>query len=229
MFKFNVTGDKLHLESYHSLNSGSYGYYTAEFKFDGDWEGIIPHITIIENGTPRVDEVIVDNTFKIQTTESGVMQIGVYGLDSNGKKCISSNFVCIEVSSGAYTGVAPLPKDIWDGYQIIVLGYMKRAEGAATDAKAAADKAEATQTHGPIIGGNGNWWLWSADEGQYVDSKVSAHGNIVVDEVLDANSNNPIANKVVGFIESNTPVPCVKILLSRPSNKNFQASNKSAS
>ena len=138
MLKFNVTGDKLELISSRSFNSGSKGYYTAEFTFDGDWDGLIPHITITENGTERADEVIVGNTYKIATTESGIMQIGVYGLDSNGKKCISSNLVCIEVSPGAYTGVTPMPKDIWDGYQIIVLGYMERAEGAADKAERAA-------------------------------------------------------------------------------------------
>ena len=141
MLKFNVTGDKLELISSRSFNSGSKGYYTAEFTFDSDWDGLIPHITITENGTERADEVIIDNTHKIATTESGIMQIGVYGLDSNGKKCISSNLVCIEVSPGAYTGVKPLPRDIWDGYQITVLGYMERAEGAAIDAKASADNA----------------------------------------------------------------------------------------
>lgn len=144
MLKFNITGDKLELkieESRDNLNSGSKGYYTAEFTFDSDWDGLIPHITITENGTPRADEVIVGNRFEIPTTESGIMQIGVYGLDSNGKKCISSNLVCVEVSPGAYTGVTPMPKDIWDGYQIIVLGYVERAEGAAADAKASADSA----------------------------------------------------------------------------------------
>lgn len=147
MLKFNITGDKLELVSARPLNSGSKGYYIAEFTFDSDWDGLIPHITIAENGTPRPDEVIIDNTYKIPTTESGVMQIGVYGLDSNGKKCISSNLVCIEVSPGAYTGVEPLPKDIWDGYQRTVLGYTERTEGAATDAKASADKAAKSEAN----------------------------------------------------------------------------------
>lgn len=141
MLKFNVTGDKLELISSRSFNSGSKGYYTAEFTFDSDWDGLIPHITITENGTERADEVIVGNTYKIATTESGIMQIGVYGLDVEGRKCISCAPVTIEVQRGAYTGVTPLPQDIWDGYQIIVLGYMERAEGAAADAKASADNA----------------------------------------------------------------------------------------
>ena len=147
MLKFNVIGDKLELISSRSFNSGSKGYYTAEFTFDGDWDGLIPHIAITENGTERADEVIVDNTYKIATTESGIMQISVYGLDSEGKKCISCNYVCIEVKQGGYKGVTPLPKDIWDGYQITVLGYVKRAEGAAVDAKASANNAATSETN----------------------------------------------------------------------------------
>lgn len=141
MLKFNITGDKLELISARSFNSGSKGYYTAVFAFDSDWDGLIPHITIAENGTERADEVIIDNTHKIATTESGIMQIGVYGLDSNGEKCISCNCACIEVKQGGYKGVEPLPKDIWDGYQITVLGYVERAEGASADAKESADNA----------------------------------------------------------------------------------------
>ena len=147
MLKFNVKGDKLELISSRSFNSGSKGYYTAEFTFDGDWDGLIPHITITENGTERADEVIVGNTYKIATTESGIMQIGVYGLDVEGRKCISSNFVCIEVSPGAYTGVTPMPKDIWDGYQITVFGYMERAEGAATEARLSANNAATSESN----------------------------------------------------------------------------------
>lgn len=143
MLKFNVTGDRLELISpFRSFNSGSKGYYTAEFTFDSNWDGLIPHIVVIENGTQRADEIIFNNTFKIATTENGVMQIGVYGLDAEGNKCISSDFVCLEVRSGAYTGEISMPKDIWDGYQIVVLGHVNRAEGAAADAKTSASKAE---------------------------------------------------------------------------------------
>ena len=154
MLKFNVTGDKIQLTSPRSFNSGSKGYYTAEFTFDSDWDGLIPHIVVIENGTQRADEVIIDNIHKIATTESGVMQISVYGLDADGKKCISCNYVCIEVKQGAYTGVVPLPKDIWDGYQIIVLGYMERAEVAASNAKAAEENIKGmsvTATEGETV------------------------------------------------------------------------------
>ena len=152
--QLRVTGDKLEALNQESYVSGSYGYYTAEFTFDSEWDGLIPHLVVIENGTQRPDEVIIDNTHKIATTESGIMQISVYGLDSAGNKCISCNFVCIEVKQGGYTGFPAIPKDIWDGYQVIVLGYMERAEKAA-DAAEEAEKniknLSATATEGTEV------------------------------------------------------------------------------
>ena len=141
MLKFNIKGDKLELVSERPLNGGSKGYYTAEFIFDSDWDGLIPHIIVEENGTPRADEIIVDNTHRIDTTERGIMQISVYGLDAEGKKCISCNYVCIEIKPGGFTGVKPLPKDIWAGYQTTILGYLERAERAAESAIKAASIA----------------------------------------------------------------------------------------
>lgn len=133
--RFKVIGDKLVPLKYDSFNSGSKGYYTAVFTFGKDWEGLIPHITISENGVKRADEVIVNNTFKISVAESGTMRVGVYGIDAEGKKCISSNEVLFDVSKGAYDGAPALPSDIWEGYRITVLGYVERAEAAVRSVK----------------------------------------------------------------------------------------------
>lgn len=144
--QLEIKGDKLTVKDNDiSYVSGSKGYYTVEFTFDSDWDGLIPHIKVIENGTERADEAIVNNSHKVATTESGVMQISVYGIDATGNKCISCNYVSIAVKQGAYTGVVPIPKDIWDAYQIVVLGYTERAEAAmktAEDSAKAAIKAQ---------------------------------------------------------------------------------------
>ena len=163
MIKFNAIGDKLILSTHRSVNSGSYGYYTLEFTFDEEWEGLIPHIVVIENGVQRADEVIVDNVHKLTTTEGGIIMIGVYGLDSNGEKCLSSDYECIEVKKGAYTGGYSMPKDIWDAYQQVIVGYVNRVEEA--------------QAHGPIIGTNGNWHLWDVTTGSYKDTGINASGS----------------------------------------------------
>ena len=132
---FDVRGDTIKPRKYGTFNSGSKGYYTAVFNFDSAWEGLIPHITISKNGKKRADEIIVDNTFKIAVAKSGTMRVGVYGLDPEGNKCISSNEVLFEVKKGAYDGTPAIPSDIWDGYQITVLGYVERAEAAVRAVK----------------------------------------------------------------------------------------------
>lgn len=48
--------------------------------------------------------------------------------------------------------------------------------GAIAAALAAADAANAAAGHAPYIGENGNWWIWSADAGDYVDSGTAATG-----------------------------------------------------
>lgn len=143
--RFNVIGDTITLPKYPSFNSGSKGYYTARFTFDKAWDGLIPHIAIIENGTKRADEVIVDGTHKIAVTESGTMQIGVHGIDAEGKKCISCGFVSFKVQKGAYDKAPALPSDIWEGYRLTVLGYVDRAENAAEIAKEVKSDVETVQ------------------------------------------------------------------------------------
>ncbi len=40
----------------------------------------------------------------------------------------------------------------------------------------AANRAEAVSIHPPVIGENGNWWLWDIESETYVDSGMSARG-----------------------------------------------------
>ena len=52
----------------------------------------------------------------------------------------------------------------------------KQAEEAANAAKLDANRAEAARDKGPQIGENGNWYLWDAAAGVYVDTGISAVG-----------------------------------------------------
>ena len=56
-------------------------------------------------------------------------------------------------------------------------GWVTQVLQAGTDAAEAAERAENAALHPPIIGENGNWWLWDFNTGVYVDSgKPSAGG-----------------------------------------------------
>lgn len=65
----------------------------------------------------------------------------------------------------------------------------------------AAQKVEDATVHPPIIGNNGDWWLWNFELSEYEDSGVSVTGgggsSIIVDEELSETSENPVQNKVV--------------------------------
>ena len=47
---------------------------------------------------------------------------------------------------------------------------------SATNAAASATKAENAVVHSPIIGENGNWFIWDFEKSEYVDSGTSASG-----------------------------------------------------
>lgn len=49
----------------------------------------------------------------------------------------------------------------------------------------AANRAEAAAAHGPIIE-NGTWWLWDAENGEYVDSGFPASPTHIPDEQIEA-------------------------------------------
>jgi len=56
------------------------------------------------------------------------------------------------------------------------LASEQAAAQSETNASTAADRAEAAASHNPIIGNNGNWFIWDADEGNYVDSGEPSQG-----------------------------------------------------
>lgn len=57
-----------------------------------------------------------------------------------------------------------------------IAGHRAEMDETLKDAKAAADKAETAVVNPPIVGNNGNWWLWDFEAGQYVDSGKPSQG-----------------------------------------------------
>lgn len=64
---------------------------------------------------------------------------------------------------------APDPSKPWVNK---VFEALNRIEKAAK----IAEKAAETAVHQPIIGENGNWWLWDQTAGEYTDSGFSSRG-----------------------------------------------------
>lgn len=63
-------------------------------------------------------------------------------------------------------------------------GWVTQVLQAGNDAAEAAERAENAVLHPPIIGENGNWWLWSFADGIYVDSGTPAAGGSSENAVL---------------------------------------------
>lgn len=110
---------------------------------------------------------------------NALAEVNIFGAD--GRRVTTGTFV-LEVVKEAVSDHSPDSKTYVD----ILVDYIKdvntakdAAETAAEKAEAAAERAEgaeAVQVQAPIIGENGNWWLWAADTGQYMDSGVCAYG-----------------------------------------------------
>ena len=55
----------------------------------------------------------------------------------------------------------------------------KKAEEAAAAAQNQADRAQAYADNPAKIGGNGNWWVWDEETGEYRDTGTFARGDIM--------------------------------------------------
>ena len=56
------------------------------------------------------------------------------------------------------------------------LASEQSAAQSAASATEAASKSEASASHNPIIGDDGKWWIWDADEERYINSGAIAKG-----------------------------------------------------
>lgn len=135
------------------LYTGNTGTYTFEFEFDEQWADLQIFVTFTGNSGTYVSKaennrVTVPRELLINP---GSCRFGVYGTNSSDDiKRMSSNLIELEVVQGAYSdGTAPAvpTPDLWE---VLV-----------------------TKTV-PIIGENGNWWIWSMEEQGYIDSGVYA-------------------------------------------------------
>ena len=55
-------------------------------------------------------------------------------------------------------------------------GWVQQVLDAKADAEAAAEKTEEAIIHSPMIGENGNWFVWNTETQEYVDTGVCAEG-----------------------------------------------------
>ena len=161
------------------LYTGNTGTYTFEFEFDEQWAGLQIFVAFTGNSGTYISKA-ENNRVTVPRellVNPGSCRFGVYGTNSSDDiKRMSSNLIELEVVQGAYSdGTAPdVPTpDLWETL--------------------------VTKTV-PIIGENGNWWIWSIEEQGYIDSGVYASQIYDDTEVRQAieNLNSAKVDKVTG-------------------------------
>lgn len=79
-----------------------------------------------------------------------------------------------------YVGEALVKAEQWVTYVVPALGDPDKVPDAAEDYIARMQRignaVQEAEKHAPRIGENGNWWIWSAEDGKYKDSGVAATG-----------------------------------------------------
>lgn len=145
----------------------------------------------------RAGNIITWTITDVDTAVDGEGSVEVMGM-ADGKRKLSARAVTHILASGlGNTQERPEGARPWVDE---VLDAAKRAEDAAAEA------AEVS-VHPPIIGDNGNWWLWDATANAYVDSGKPSQGagggssDVAIDTTLSVPGAAADAAVVGGKIE----------------------------
>lgn len=141
----------------------------------------------------RAGNIITWTITDVDTAVDGEGSVEVMGI-ADGKRKLSARAVTHILASGL--GNTQDPPEGAKPWVDEVLDAAKRAENAAD-----------ITAHPPIIGANGNWWLWDAAAGAYVDSGKPSQGaggsssDIAIDTTLSVPGAAADAAVVGGKIE----------------------------
>lgn len=147
IYKFNISADRIILNTSASAVSGSTGYYKCEFFFSDDWSELSKFAVFVQNDSAYTVEILENACFMPAEviSKAGTVAIGVYGstVQTDNPVRISTDFVHIIVKEGAYRDgtepSVPAP-DLWEVY---FERAAKEAERVAIDSGiAAADAAK---------------------------------------------------------------------------------------
>jgi len=192
-FEILVNKDKISAQNI-MMNTGNVNFYECRFHFSDEWNDF-EKFAIFIKGEEKYLVCIMDNKctipFEVLENEEYI-SLGVFG--TKGKEDdyvrISTNEIKMLLGKGAYAEGAepqtPTP-EVWESY----VGMMSEAIKKAV----------------PIIGENGNWFLWDAESESYVDSGFASKGEDakewVFDSVVTEGSTNPVTsdgvyNSIIG-------------------------------
>ena len=163
--EFSVHGDRLEVTGRNEAYTGNVNTYTCVFRFSKHWNGFSP-IAVFAVGGEYITTSVTGGTCNLPAEallERKSIRVGVYGIKGQNEadyQRLSTNWTPpFYIREGAYCqGTAPEEPtpDLWEQY--------------------VTKMQEAIDNGSPQIGENGNWFLWSAEAGEYQDSGKPSRG-----------------------------------------------------
>lgn len=155
-YDFNVINDKLVCDKRKTPLTGNVNTYRCVFQIESNIENLYWFCVFEREGNAYVQPILNGECFipkEVLLSEGGI-KIGCYGtnLKEDDYKRVSTNWVYFNSLEGAYSeaSVPEVPEpDLWEE---LVLKSV------------------------PMIGENGNWFVYDMSHGKYVDTGVSAEG-----------------------------------------------------
>lgn len=163
---WNIIGN-IHLRQFD--NKTSYFEVTGNIPEGWNWQLLFT----CQDNINIVDMIKDENRLYVLLTDDILSLNGAYYFQmkaTQGELVKHTNIVKIYVSrsiSGDATWPV-IPTEFTD--------LEKAVKAYAESAKESADKAESASVHSPIIGSNGNWFIWSFEDSRYVDTGISSRG-----------------------------------------------------
>ena len=181
-YDFYIRNDKLMCSKLFSPYTGNVNTYVCTFNINTRFKGL-QWFCVFKQDNTAIAQPILNNSCKIPAevlTNSGTIEVGCYATngDVNGLKRLSTNWLKFTTLTGAYIEAeapeVPTP-DVWE---TLVLKSI------------------------PYVGANGNWYVYSLDVDDYVDTGVKAQGETPekgVDYWTDGDK-----EEVKGYVEEQT-------------------------
>ncbi len=154
IFEFTINNDYLKTAEVSAGNSGSKNVYTCQFEIDGEYRSFI-WFCVFRGEENTYLQKLVDGECLIPyeiLKSSGSVQIGCYATDTDGSKRVSTNWVNLYINEGAYCDATAPEVPTADVWETLVSKTV------------------------PVIGDNGNWFLYDLTAEKYVDSGKPSRG-----------------------------------------------------
>ena len=154
IFEFTINNDHLKTAEVSAGNSGSKNVYTCQFEIDGEYRSFI-WFCVFRSEENTYLQKLIDGTCMIPyeiLKSSGSIQIGCYATDTDGSKRVSTNWVNLYINEGAYCDATAPEVPAADVWETLVSKTV------------------------PVIGDNGNWFLYDLTSEKYVDSGKPSRG-----------------------------------------------------